>query len=87
MKCYCRFCAQSAAITLLFVCVIVGTGLSISSPNVASAQSFVFLKNHQLHDKGEDIRALQAFLNALMALRLRNTAPALREMKHPLSVS
>jgi peptidoglycan hydrolase-like protein with peptidoglycan-binding domain len=59
-----RFCVQSAAITLLFVCVIASAGLSIFSPNVVSAQSFVFLNNHQLHDRSEDIRALQAFLNS-----------------------
>jgi hypothetical protein len=32
--------------------------------SVASAQSLPFLQNHQLYDRGEDIRSLQSFLNS-----------------------
>jgi hypothetical protein len=59
MNFYRHVCIQSATLTLLFFVAIGGAGI----PNVASAQSFAFLQNHRLHDRGADIRALQIFLN------------------------
>jgi hypothetical protein len=59
MKSYRHVCIQSATLTLLLFVAIGGAGF----PDVASAQSFAFLQNHRLHDRGADIRALQIFLN------------------------
>ena len=49
--------------TLLVLCLFLAAAAGTFVTNASSAASSPFEKNHQLYDRGEDIRSLQEFLN------------------------